>query len=223
MKFIYQNLSLIMELKKQKLNILVLESPVIFEKTLFSLKSASDKKGDEISLYRNEEKCDFSRCADVIFSPFDLTYEKREIQKKLFLSLQNTAETQDLLSAFAETNGRVLELLSALHYQSEYQLDYAADFTLSEILKNYSVRLAEPVGNFAEKAIDYMTNIQKMLCKDVFIFVNCEAYLATEDYAHIAKFAVYYDIYILFLQNRQIYLNQECNEYIIDLDLCEIH
>ena len=117
----------------------------------------------------------------------------------------------------------MLELLSALHYQSEYQLDYAADFTLSEILKNYSVRLAEPVGNFAEKAIDYMTNIQKMLCKDVFIFVNCEAYLATEDYAHIAKFAVYYDIYILFLQNRQIYLNQECNEYIIDLDLCEIH
>ena len=212
-----------MELKKGKVNMLALEPSKIFEQAAFMLKEVFEKKSDEISLYDNEDKYDLVRYADVIFTPIDLTYEKREIQKKLFLSLQSAAESQDLLSSFAEINGKLLETLNVLNHQSDYQLEFEEDFEFSVVLKNYSVRMHDPEGSFAERAIEYMTNMQKLLSKNVFLFVNCNAYLTMNDYAYIEQCAGYYDLYILFICNQQIRLNHGGNEYIIDIDLCEIH
>ena len=223
MKLICPKISLSMELKKGKANVLALESSRIFEQVTLMLKEVLEKKSDEISLYDNEDRYDLIRYADVIFTPFDLTYEKREIQKKLFLSLQSVAESQDLLSSFAEINGKLLETLNVLNHQSDYQLEFEEDFVFSAVLKNYSVRMHDPKGSFAERSIEYMTNMQKLLSKNVFLFVNCNVYLTMNDYAYIETCASYYDLYILFICDQQIRLNHSSNEYIIDIDLCEIH
>ena len=107
--------------------------------------------------------------------------------------------------------------------QTSQKSFFEEDFEFSVVLKNYSVRMHDPEGSFAERAIEYMTNMQKLLSKNVFLFVNCNAYLTMNDYAYIEQCASYYDLYILFICNQQIRLNHSGNEYIIDIDLCEIH
>ena len=223
MKLVYPNIQMSTELCNDRINSVVIERPALFEQFVMDLMIVSEKKSDEIMLYHEEERCDIAKHTDIIFTPFDLTYEKREIQKKLFLLLQEVSETQDIISAFAEANGRLLELLSQLNYESEYDIEYEADFNLQTVLKNYSVRICSPEGNFAEKAISYMTNLKKLINKDVFIFVNCDAYISECEYFHLEKCAQHYELYIIFVENRQISLQCSINEYIIDVDLCEIH
>ena len=152
-----------------------------------------------------------------------LTYDKREIQKKLFSSLQDIAETHDIMGFFAEANGCILELLDKLDFESEYNIVYEEDFNFTDFLKNYSVHICEPEGSFTERAIEYMINLKKLLDKNVFIFVNCDAYISENDYFHLEKCAQHYGIYILFLRNQQIPFQENINECIIDKDLCEIH
>lgn len=223
MKLIYPNIQMSTELCKDRINSVVIERPALFEQFVMDLMVASEKKSDEIMLYHEENRCDIAKRADIIFTPFDLTYDKREIQKKLFTLLQEVSETQEIMSAFAEANGRLLELLSQLNYESEYDIEYEAEFNLQTILKNYSVRICEPDGNFVEKATSYMINLKKLLNKDVFIFVNCDAYISEGEYFHLEKCVQHYELYIIFVGNRQISLQYPINEYIIDMDLCEIH
>ncbi len=83
-----------------------------------------ESKADDIKLYENESAQKFSKIADVIFSPFDLVYEKREIQKKLFGVLQGISETQDIISEFAEVNAQMLSLLEKLNFESEYDISF---------------------------------------------------------------------------------------------------
>lgn len=223
MKIIHPDLQIKFEIHLAKLNSLVIEKPEYFERIATDLSRAYEKKGEDIMLYQEENRYDISKYADIIFTPFNLTYDKREIQKKLFVNLQNISEMQDLMSEFAEANGYLLELLNKLDFDSEYDIEYEEDFDFSALLKNYSVHIREPEGRFIEKAIEYMVNLKKLLNKDVFVFINCDAYLAEDDYAYFEKCAQHYGLYILFINSRQIACSHAINECIIDRDLCEIH
>lgn len=223
MKLIHPNLQIKFELCIGKPNSLVIENSGYFERIAIDLLHAHEKKGEDVMLYQEEDRYDISKYADIVFTPFDLTYDKREIQKKLFINLQSISEMQDLISEFAEVNGQLLELLSKLDFDSEYDIAYEENFDFSVLLKNYSVHIREPEGCFAERAIEYMINLKKLLNKNVFVFINCDAYLAEEEYAYFEKCAQHYDLYILFINGRQIACPYTINECIIDRDLCEIH
>ena len=223
MKLLYPKAQIKMDLYNDRLNSLVMEHTEIFEKIASAAMYATERKGEDMMLYHDENQYDISRYAEIIFTPFDLTYDKREIQKKLFSSLQDIAETHDIMGFFAEANGCILELLDKLDFESEYNIVYEEDFNFTGFLKNYSVHICEPEGSFTERAIEYMINLKKLLDKNVFIFVNCDAYISENDYFHLEKCAQHYGIYILFLRNQQIPFQENINECIIDKDLCEIH
>ena len=223
MKLVYPEVQLSMKLIAGALNLLVIERMDTFETAASALKDAAENKADDIMLYNDESMQNFSKVADVIFTPFELTYEKREIQKKLFAVLQDVSESQDIISEFAEINGQMLELLEKLNFESEYDISFAEDFDFGSLMKNYSVHMREPDGRFAERTIEYMVNVKRLLAKDVFIFVNCDAYIPVEDYAYLEECAKQYELKVLFVNNRQISLPVKANECIIDMDLCEIH
>ncbi len=223
MKLIYPNMQLSMRLMTGMLNFLVIERKDVFELATIALKDAAENKADEVMLYDDESQQNFSKIADVIFTSFEITYEKREIQKKLFGVLQGISETQDIISEFAEVNGQMLGLLEKLNFESEYDISFAEDFDFSSLMKNYSVHMREPEGRFAERAIEYMVNVKRLLAKDAFIFVNCDAYIPAEDYAYLEECAKQYELMVLFINSRQISLPVKANECIIDMDLCEIH
>ena len=107
--------------------------------------------------------------------------------------------------------------------QYKYPLEYDFDFCLKEYLKQYKVTLADVEGSALEKLLEYIPVVQELTGKTVFFLHGYSDYLTEDDFRHLQKWVKYQEYYIVFLGSRQLSLKEDTNEYIIDLDLCEIH
>lgn len=223
MRLTYYELNFTIELKRGGLFSIILESPAIFEHFLVSLHGQLGKECSAFALSEDGKELELIKCCDLVISPFDLTFAKKEISKKLFAELEAAAQEQELVSELSEIYGSLFGVLEKLRFAADYEIEYNSDFAVSDILKNCGVHLTDPAGLYVEKLIDYMIVMHKLLKKELFIIANCSGYLDEEDYEHIEKAVAHYDLCIVFVENRQLRLPKIKKEYIIDKDLCEIH
>lgn len=223
MKLVYYPLHFVMELERGKAASLVLEAPTFFERFVVDFFRKLAKQNEAFAFYEGEKEKELVKCADLVTSPFDLTYNKREIQKKLLAELESSAFEQDLAKDLSEANGQIVSVLEQLRFSGVYEIEYKEDFGVMDVFRNYDVHLRDPEGSFAEKLTDYIATLRMLLGKELFVLANCDAYLTEEDYPHLEQCAAHYEVILLFLRNRQIGLRKGTKEYIIDSDLCEIH
>ena len=221
MKLIYNPLGFSMNIQKNNSNILVIENHEEFEKFLLRLNEQT--KGDVDYFYTDEEKMTLFHRISIITSPFDLKIAEREIQKKLYNHLIDELDSTDLLENLNEAHSAIIKVMEELSLICDYEIDYDECFSLNSLLKNINVRLKLLDGNFCEKLISFGEISYKLLAKDFIVLYNCDAYLQSEDYYNLNKWANYNEITLLFIRNNQFIYPKECNEYIIDKDLCEIH
>ncbi len=223
MKIVYYKENLCIPINKKALNSLVIEDNDFFEQAVIRLYDTLEKKSEDVGLLVDETKSDITKFCELIVSPLELIYNKREIQKKFYAELFAVAEDLELLQLFAEQNGKMIEAIEKLQYETSYDIEFNEEFDFAQILKSYDVNIVKPSGTFATKLTDYMVTIRRLAGKNFFVIANCDAYLKGADYKEIEKIARHYEITVLFLRNRQVELNKDINEYIIDKDLCEIH
>ena len=159
----------------------------------------------------------------MFFSPLDFKYDKKEVQKKLFNELlediQSSQDSEDLNIICA----KFFEVLDKLQITTDYDLDFDENFGPVGLLKSFDVHLKSPEGRFVEKFIEYSNNINRLFGKDIFIFISCIKYMSKEDIKFLVEHSVYKGLKIVFIENMQVDLNLDINEYIIDNDLCELH
>lgn len=223
MRLIYYPLNFVMELERGRTASLVLEDPALFERFLIDFFQKLGKQNEAFAFYEGEKEKELVKYADLLTSPFDLTYNKREIQKKLFAELEGLAFEQDLTKDLSEANGQIVSVLEQLRFSGIYDIEYKEDFGVLDFFRDYDVHLRDPEGSFAGKLIDYIKTLRMLLGKELFVLANCDAYLTEEDYSHLEQCAAHYEVILLFLRNRQMGLRKGIREYIIDSDLCEIH
>lgn len=223
MKLVYYSLNLSFEIEKGKMTSIVLENPVVFERFLIDFHKHLEKEGEFFSVFTDTASSDLTKIGDLVSSPFDLHFEKREVQKRLYMELQKSAEENDTGHILAEYHGKMVQAMETLTFASDYEIEINEEFSIQEILKNFSVHIKDPEGSFVEKLTEYMMTANRLLGKKLFLLSNCDAYVADMEYAYIEECAAYYDICIIFLRNQQIQLPFAISEYIIDMDLCEIH
>lgn len=222
MKIAFYNLGIQFEIF-EGINSFVIESPEILEETILNLRSAYAEESGDIKLFDvNGKKLDFDKYCDLIYTPFDLTFEKKEIQRKLYSVLEDIS-LNEFGEKFAQFRVDMTELIDSIAQTSDYDIRTDECPDIKSYFKLYNVNLSEPEGGFDSKLIEYMITTSKLTGRRVFIIINCEAYLNSEAYAHLKKCARYYDLIIVFISGRQIKLLEEENSYIIDVDLCEIH
>ena len=113
--------------------------------------------------------------------------------------------------------------MDKLQITTDYDLDFDENFGPVGLLKSFDVHLKSPEGRFVEKFIEYSNNINRLLGKDIFIFISCIKYMSKEDIKFLVEHSVYKGLKIVFIENMQVDLNLDINEYIIDNDLCELH
>lgn len=223
MKLVYYKQNLSFDFSVGKLNSLVLESPILFEHFLVDLYNMLGRQGEEFDLFEEGNKLNLLKRCELISTPFDLHFEKREIQKKLFDELEKSAEDIGLTGLFAETHGRMVALLDELSISSMYELSFNDELCMTDMFKAYDMQIKKPEGSFCEKLIEYMICLQILTGKDFFVIANCDGFLLEGDYEHLEKCVKYYNLCLLFVRNQQLALNFPQQEYIIDVDLCEIH
>lgn len=223
MRLIYYELNFTADFDRGSMGAIILEHPDVFERFLIALHRQLGKEQTSFSLFEKEKELDLIKYCDFVASPFDLTFNKKDVTKKLFAELETVAGEEELSGRLCEIYGETLKVMEQLQFASDYDLDYSTDFSVQDVFKSCGVHIEEPTGPFAEKLIEYVIVMNRLLKKDFFVIANCRAYLTDEDYSHIEKAAEYYNLCIVFVENTQLGLQKVKNEYIIDVDLCEIH
>lgn len=222
MKLTYSDLNLEVALHKDKLNIIVVENKKSFEKMIISLYKQIHKQEEQFIFSIESNEIDLYKIVSLITSPLELDIEKKVVEKQLYGYLEEESDVNGITEQIQDKLAKIIAIFDELKLLSDYDICFDDDMGMTDIFKSFQVHLKHLEGTFAEKFIEYAKVMKTLLKKDIFVIANCDSFLDDNDYSHIEKWAVYNDACIIFLNNRQIPLNIDANEIIIDLDLCTI-
>ena len=223
MKLAYLPLNFVMPLQMKKINSIVVESPHIYDSMIMDLYRQMNREEERWDLLQNEDLLVLDKYCDLLMSPADSHFHKKEIQKELIPEIVREIESSEKFEDLLEQHGDFVQMMSQLCEQYKYPLECDFDFCLKEYLKQYKVTLADVEGSALEKLLEYIPVVQELMGKTVFFLHGYSDYLTEDDFRHLQKWVKYQEYYIVFLGSRQLSLKEDTNEYIIDLDLCEIH
>lgn len=223
MKLAYLPLNFVVPLQMNKINSIVVENPHIYDSMIMDLYRQMNREEERWDLLQNEDLLVLDKYCDLLMSPADLHFHKKEIQKELIPEIVREIESSEKFEDLLEQHGDFVQMMSQLCEQYKYPLECDFDFCLKEYLKQYKVTLADVEGSALEKLLEYIPVVQELMGKTVFFLHGYSDYLTEDDFRHLQKWVKYQEYYIVFLGSRQLSLKEDTNEYIIDLDLCEIH
>ena len=226
MNLVYYDVGTSFELKRGVINLLTIESKRLFDSAATLLdKQITGESQENMAFVDNGDGgyVDFKKRCELISSPYDLKYNMRNLQKKLLAELCEEVALQGYDDKIAEAYGIIISYISELQVKSDYSLDFDEQKGMTDIFKYFDIHVKNPEGCFAERLIEYCSSIKKLLGKDMFVLLNCDAYISDIDYKHISEWTSYEEIYFMVVENKQLQLKQDFNGCIIDKDLCEIH
>ncbi len=223
MKLAYLPLNFVMPLQMNKINSIVVENPHIYNDMIMAIFRQMNREEEKWNLLQDEDLLMLDKHCDLLMSLVDLHFHKKEIQKELMPEIIREIEFGEKFEDLLEQHGDFVKLMGQLCEQYKYPLEYDFDFCLKEYLKQYKVTLADVEGSALEKLLEYIPVVQELTGKTVFFLHGYSDYLTEDDFRHLQKWVKYQESYIVFLGSRQLSLKEDTNEYIIDLDLCEIH
>lgn len=223
MKLTYKRYNTLFDISDNHINSIVVEIPEVLEQFVLDLRYQIEKVEENFILSKDNETIQMHKVTEIITSPFDLEYNKKTVQKKLFEELTIQMYNSGMFEEITEIYAKIIQRLDTLDLLVDYNIDYSDTIAATNIFKEFDVNMKNPEGRFTEKFMKYAVNMNRMLGKSVFLLCCCDSYIKNEDYSHIEKWANYNGITVVFLRRIQINMNSTYNEYIIDKDLCIIH
>ena len=122
---------------------IIIENPRILDSFVLGLYNSTIRKEDkvyilgtqidimnsaEVYILDNFEKIEFAKLVDLVFSPLELTYEKKDIQKKLLQNILEEITESDISYRFSEICSSFLENIYEVKINSEYEIDFDENF-----------------------------------------------------------------------------------------------
>lgn len=222
MKIIHCEHSIEVDFKYGEITNIAIENPRMLDNFILGVYSSIIKRDDKIYILDNFEKIEFTKLTDLVSSPLELTYDKKDVQKKLLQNILEEITESDILYRFSEICTKFLESIYEVKMSSEYEIDFDENLKLQKILKCFDIHLREPVGSFAQRFVEYISVMSKLIGKRIFILSGCSDYIGNEEYKLLQKHVAYENVAVLMVEGRQNSLKNLENQYIMDIDLCEI-
>ena len=201
---------------------IIIENPRILDSFVLGLYNSTIRKEDKVYILDNFEKIEFAKLVDLVFSPLDLTYEKKDIQKKLLQNILEEITESDISYRFSEICSSFLENIYEVKINSEYEIDFDENLEMQKLIKCFDIHLKEPMGSFVQRFVEYISVMSKLMGKQIFILVGCAHYIDNDEYKLLQKHVAHENVAVLTVEGRQNTLKNPGNQYIMDVDLCEI-
>lgn len=201
---------------------IIIENPRILDSFVLGLYNSTSRKEDKVYILDNFEKIEFAKLVDLVFSPLELTYEKKDIQKKLLQNILEEITESDISYRFSEICSSFLENIYEVKINSEYEIDFDENLEMQKLIKCFDIHLKEPIGSFVERIVEYLSVMSKLMGKQIFILVGCAHYIDNDEYKLLQKHVAHENVAVLTVEGRQNRLKNLGNQYIMDVDLCEI-
>lgn len=223
MKISHPKFNTVLEFRRQEITSVVIEDKAFYEEFIVDIYKQINRIEESMFFSEEDKIKNMDKEFDFIASTFDLSYSDKKIQKNLIKLLSDEIYESDISLRLLEAYSAISSALEQLKLSCQYEIDYDNDLIITDIFKNFNVNIEQPSGRFVEKLLDYIPNMHDLTGKDIFVIANCDVFLENDDYVHIEKMVKYHNVAVIFVRNEQIELPIRQNEYIIDIDFCELH
>lgn len=222
MKLIEREIGLEIELKENKVSVIVIENTTIRLSLIEELYAQITGNDGNWFLVENEKKYDLAKNIELILEPFSLQLNNKKVKTKLIQDLRVIAEeyfyTQGL-----ELYSSMCNFLENVLEKSAYPIQYKEEWNFSELFKMFNVELEEEYENGFDKLFNYVKLVNQVCATKIFVMLNVKQYLLEEQLVELYKLAQYSKIQLVLIEFNVSNPKLECEDvYVLDKDKCII-
>ncbi len=221
MRLMYREYGIDLEIKENRVNVLVIEPPNIFSLIMEEL--TNQMRGEPGGLILSEQDVikNFCREAEMVVNPFEVDCNEKRILQKLYQEL--TQEMNDfLIEKTVCLQGQIIAYLDELLQRVPYSLDYEIEENMAGLLKLCHVEIDNQGETLVEKLMSYIRALKQFCNIQVIFFVNLKLFLTQPELEELYKFASYEKISLILLENSFKEKLKNESICILDKDLCII-
>ncbi|RDU22252.1 type II-A CRISPR-associated protein Csn2 [Anaerosacchariphilus polymeriproducens] len=223
MKLVSSDFSFQLELEESKVNLLIIENPIIFSKIILELLKQSEGNEGRFVLSQEGKVLKIEDNIFCIINPLELDFNQKNIITKLYSRLKEEIINTELLLENNSIYADIFQYIQKVIDTISYPLTYKADMEPNALFKLLNVKFEEVQESLVERIIDYIKIMQQILGKKIVVLVNIKAYLSINELEQLYREAAYQKLNLIILESHlSSSLNNEVR-YIIDKDLCEIY
>lgn len=208
------------EIEAGRINVLVVESEEKFFGYCAELFGQIGGASGNFCLSDREEMLSLSQRGAVIYDYFDLRFNERKFQSKLYRELQAVAE-QNFLREYQQLREVLSDFLAKLNAESECPIDYNEDSGMTELFKSFGVCIQQE-ETLLDNLLLYMRVCEAFFGIKCFFLFNLKTVLTERQLLDFYHETELMDVGIFLLENVQKPKLKGEIVTIIDRDLCEI-
>jgi CRISPR-associated protein Csn2 len=224
MRLVHPNWEYQIEFQENRLNTLVIESPMAMCRYIQELLLQSQGEEGLFVLSEKDELLNIAKELTVIIDPFSLDFNQRKIISKIITQIKDLAVGEDLFCETNEILSKLLQYAADLEFDMPFPLQHNESIEIVDVIKILGFRLSSEQPSLTEKLTDYFEVLRTFCGISCFVLCNMKSFLSDVDFLEFHKQVSYGKFNVLLLENmqREPFLSEEVR-CIIDKDLCEIY
>ena len=154
MRLVHPDWEYNIEFQENRLNTLVIESPIAMRNYVQELISQSQGEDGFFVLSEEDELLDISKKLTVIVDPFSMDFNQRKIISKINSQLKDIAVGEDLLCETNEIISKFLQYAADLEFDMPYPLQHKESIEIADVIKIMGFQLSSDQPSISEKLTD---------------------------------------------------------------------
>ncbi len=209
-------------LTPEKPQLLIIENPSEFYKTVMSFRSQILGEEGDFSFYEDGEKMSVSKWGEILVNPFDFDINEKRILNLLYKKAEKNFLQSGLITELSEIITKSEIFFNELSYTFSFDLEYET-LSLLDVMKAGNVKIKTEYEGVLEKVISYVNVLIELKNIKFFIFVNIKSILRDDDLAELYRHCEMEKVALLLIESAKLrpLLSREKAVIITD-DLCEI-
>lgn len=221
MKLVYPEYDLSLDIKENKVNVLVVENKAVMAEVVQTLYSQCCGEKGQFVFSEGEKILSLDKCANLITDIFSLNCNEKRILSKLYQEIEETA-LENLVQEGREVSSALVFYLEKLCEEVPYHIAYQTEILPSMIMKMADVKFETEATSLLERIVEYLGITNKIFNYSVNIFVNLKLFLTNEEIQSLYEYAFYNKISLVLIEGVDGVRMPEEQVTIIDVDKCTI-